>query len=361
MTARRPHTRFWVLATAMGLVMLTGAVAFFRLPLLDDLVGRERPEAPTRLQGLECLGRVDVEGGLLDLAPVRPGRVVAVSVRAGDVVSAGTVLLRLDEQPARLQVQTARAAQQTAQSHVALAEEAARVHPARVAGEQALARAALSRVSAAREELRRKERLHDKGLIGKEERAAARDEVRALEALAEAEEKRLEGLRGQDPGLQVQRAMAEVARAEALLAEAQYALEQCVVKAPAAGTVLRVRCGPGEVVSPQLAVIVFAPTRPHLVRAEVEQELIHLVAVGQPAVVRDEMNPEWSWKGRVVRISDWYADSPSIPRRMARFTDIPTVECLIALDPGHPPLRIGQRMTVFLGKAVPRPGTNLPQ
>jgi hypothetical protein len=34
---------------------------------------------------------------------------------------------------------------------------------------------------------------------------------------------------------------------------------------------------------------------------------------------------------------------------MARFTDIPTVECVIALDPGQPPLRIGQRMMVLIG------------
>jgi hypothetical protein len=68
------------------------------------------------------------------------------------------------------------------------------------------------------------------------------------------------------------------------------------------------------------------------------------------------MNADWSWKGRVTRVSDWYSDSPTIPRRMARFTDMPTVECVIALDPGHPPLRIGQRMTVLLGKATATPG-----
>ena len=59
--------------------------------------------------------------------------------------------------------------------------------------------------------------------------------MKALESAAEAEEKRLVGLRGEDPGLRVKQAQAEVARAEALLAEANYALEQCVVTAPAAG------------------------------------------------------------------------------------------------------------------------------
>jgi multidrug resistance efflux pump len=353
MTARRPRTWFWLLAAAVVLAGLTGAAGVIRLPALDRLLGRERPDSgPAALEGVECLGRVDVDGGLLELAPVRPGRVVAVPVREGEEVSAGKVLLRLDEQPARLQVQTAQAALQTAQAQVAVAQESARLHPARVAGQESLAAAAKSRWSAGREELVRKERLHDQGLISKEERASARDEVKALEAMAAAEEKRLAGLKDENPRLRVEQARAEVARAQALLAEARYGLEQCVVSAPAAGSVLRVRCGAGEVVSPQQAVLVFAPARPRLVRAEVEQELIHLVAVGQPAVVRDEMNADWSWKGRVTRVSDWYSDSPTIPRRMARFTDMPTVECVIALDPGHPPVRIGQRMTVLLGKAT---------
>lgn len=356
MKGRRPRTIFWLLVAAAGLLALTGAAGVFHLPPFDGLFGREQAEPPTRLQVVECLGRVDVEGGLLDLAPVRPGRVVAVPVHEGETVSGGAVLLRLDEEPARLQVQVARSALSVAQVQLALAEELVRTKPARVAGQEALARAAQSRVSAAREGLRAKQRLHDQGLLGKEEIASARDEVKVLEATAEAEAKRLEDLRDQDLSLRVQQAKAEEARAQALVAEAQYGLEQCVVTAPMNGSVLRVRCGVGEVVSPQVAVIVLAPARPRLVRAEVEQELIHLVAVGQPAVVRDEMNPDLSWTGHVSRISDWYSDNPSIPRRMARFTDIPTVECLIALDPGHPPLRIGQRMTVVLGKAAPNPG-----
>jgi multidrug resistance efflux pump len=353
MKAFRFRTLVLLLAVAGVLVGLSGAAGVFRQPLALFGGGQPAPDRPG-LQGVECLGRVDVEGGLLELAPVRSGRVVAVNVREGEAVTAGAVLLRLDEQPAQLLVQQARAAQQAAQSQVNLAEEAVRMHPSRVASQEALARAAGSRVSAAREEMNRKERLFDRGLIGTEEEAAARHEVKTLESLAEAEEKQVEGLRGENPHLRVQQARAELARQEALLAEALYALEQCVVRAPTAGRVLRLRCSAGEVVSPQLAVIVFAPAVPLIVRAEVEQEMIHRVEVGQLAVVRDEMNPKRSCTGRVVRVSDWYSDSPTIPRRMARFTDIPTVECVIALDPDHPPLRIGQRMTVLLEGSADR-------
>jgi HlyD family secretion protein len=347
MRAFRPRTWIWLSALAVLPVGLSGA-GVLRGPAA--LFGCKPPDTERAgRSGVGCLGRVDVEGGLLELAPVRSGRVVAVSVHEGEAVSAGAVLLQLDEQPARLLVQQARAAQQVAEAQFALAEETARLHASRVAGQEALARAARSRVAAAREQMERTERLFDKGLVGKEERVAAQQEVRTLESLAEAEEKRLEALHGENPRLRIEQARAERARQEALLAEAQYTREQCVVTAPTAGSVLRLRCSAGEVISPQQAVIVFAPARPRIVRVEVEQELIHQVEIGQLAVVRDEMNPERSWSGRVVRVSDWYSDSPTIPRRMARFTDIPTVECVIALDPGHAPLRIGQRMTVLLG------------
>jgi multidrug resistance efflux pump len=348
MNVFRSRTLVWLLAVVVVLVGLGGAASVFRQPLALFGYGPQHPER-LGLQGVECLGRVDIEGGLIELAPVRSGQVVAVNVHEGEEVSAGAVLLRLDEQPAQLLVQQARAAQQAAQAQVALAEEAVRTHAFRLASQEALARAARNRVPVACEQMRRKERLFERGLIDTEEMAAARQEVKTLESLAEAEEKRVEGLRGEDPHLRVQQARAELARQEALLAEACYALEQCVVKAPAAGSVLRLRCSAGEVISPQQAVIVFAPAQPRIIRVEVEQELMHRVEVGQTAVVRDEMNPERSWNGRLVRVSDWFSDRPTIPRRMARLTDIPTVECVIALEPGQSPLRIGQRMTVLLG------------
>jgi multidrug resistance efflux pump len=348
MKAFRFRTLVWLLAVTVVLVGLSGAAGVFRQPLALFGGGPQHPAQPG-LQGVECLGRVDVEGGLLELAPVRSGRVVAVSVREGEAVSAGAVLLRLDERPAQLLVQQARAAKQAAQIQVALAEETVRTHAFRLAIQEALARAARNRVPAAREQMERSERLFDRGLIDREEKAAAQHEVKSLESLAEAEGKRVESLRGESPHLRVQQTRAELARQEALLAEACYALEQCVVKAPSAGSVLRLRCSAGEVVSPQLPVIVLAPARPRIIRVEVEQELMRRIKVGQAAVVRDEMNPEQFWQGRLVRVSDWYSDRPTIPRRMARFTDIPTVECVIALDPGQSPLRIGQRMTVLLG------------
>src|SRR5258708_36814839 len=50
------------------------------------------------------IGLVDVEEGIMPLFPVQSGRVVAVSVKEGQDVSAGSVLLRQDDRLAKLTI-----------------------------------------------------------------------------------------------------------------------------------------------------------------------------------------------------------------------------------------------------------------
>jgi multidrug efflux pump subunit AcrA (membrane-fusion protein) len=349
MNTSRFRLRSWLLAAGVLLVGLTGlGIYFYQFPP-EGSSREEPPKPPPPLQGVECLGRVDVEGGLLDLGCVRIGRVVEVPVRPETDVSAGTVLLRLDDQAARLQLKQSQAALQAAQAQLKQAEETARLQPDRVAVQEALYSAAQKRMATAREEVRRMQQLADQALISKEEVTGARDLLEELQSVAQAGEKMLSASRQQNSALPVELARADVARAQAVVDQAQDALEQCSLRAPEAGRVLKVRTGPGEVVGPQKPAILFAPARPRIVRAEVEQEFIGQVEVGQPAQVRDELNPGESWPGHVTRIADWYSPS-SIPQAMQRFSDVSTAECLITLDPGHPPLRIGRRMTVLIGK-----------
>src|SRR5207244_314359 len=60
-------------------------------------------------QSLVCFGHVDLEQGVAALYPLLPGRVTKVEVRETEAVRAGTVLLRLDDQLARLRVKQAAA------------------------------------------------------------------------------------------------------------------------------------------------------------------------------------------------------------------------------------------------------------
>ena len=127
------------------------------------------------------------------------------------------------------------------------------------------------------------------------------------------------------------------------------------LKAPHAGTVLRVAVAAGEVVGGPSGkpAVLFCPNRPLVVRVEVEQEFLGRIVVGRPAHVEDEVNSSNVWGGRVTRIAGWYSQRRTILAKPGQFKDVPTVECLIALDPGHPPCRIGQRVQVRIGSLLP--------
>jgi multidrug resistance efflux pump len=296
-----------------------------------------------------CLGRVDVEGGLAHLAPARPGRVAEVLVRDDDSVAAGAVLLRLDSGQARQDVEAARAALALAQTRLAQAEQEARQHAPRLQQLRASLDAARHRLADGRIRLRRAESLLRTDLAKDTDVEAAREQVAELAAAVESAEGRLAEMKAVDPELAVEAARQEVRAVRARLAGLEHVLADHELRAPCAGRVLAVEVRPGEVLGAPGATgsLLFCPDRPLVVCAEVEQELLDRVAVGLPARLRKEGRPGPSWSGEVISVGGLFQ------RRQHRtdptqLSDVPTVECRIRLDPGHPPLRIGERVTVSI-------------
>ena len=303
------------------------------------------------LPGVVCFGHVDLAHGITALYPAHPGRVSEVPVAEGDEVAAGTVLFRLEDRLPRVQVEEAKAAVLAARTQLVQAHEAAGQHQARIAQLQA-AIEALEHRRAAAEQLRSyKEDIREH--ISKKDLNVAAEQVKEVAALLKAEQQKLKELRLHDPAVGVRRAEAEVAVVQARLAQAQEILEQCTVKAPSAGTVLRILVNPGEMLASagQGPAVQFCPNGPRLVRAEVEQEFAGCVKLGQKAVVEDDRKAGTTWHGKVIHVSDWYTQRRSVMQEPLQVNDVRTLECLIALDPGQPPLRIGQRVRVRIGTA----------
>jgi multidrug resistance efflux pump len=135
------------------------------------------------------------------------------------------------------------------------------------------------------------------------------------------------------------------------LKEAQRAVEECLVVAPASGTVLRILVSPGDIVGsqPRQPAIQFCPDGPRVIRAEIPQEFARRVTVGQAVSAQDDTTEEAAtWTGRVARLSDWFTQRRAVVQEPLEKNDVRTLECLITLDPGQPPLRIGQRMRVTI-------------
>ncbi len=208
------------------------------------------------------------------------------------------------------------------------------------------------RLSAARRQVDRQQKLVKDNLADRKDLDISEDHVHELEALLRAEEKRLDDLKRQDSKDDIRRAEKEVEAMKARLEQAQYALDECLLKAPRRGTVLRLLVGPGDVLGSQSKqpAVQFAAEGPQIVRADVEQEFIGRVALGESATVQDETNLNREWKGKVERIADWVTQRRSVMQGPLDFSDVRTVEVILTLDSGQPPLRIGQRVRVRIGQ-----------
>ena len=135
------------------------------------------------------------------------------------------------------------------------------------------------------------------------------------------------------------------------LREARLAVEECHLRAPRPGTVLRILVGPGDVIGiqPGQPALLFAADGPQVVRATVEQEFAHRIQQGAPALVRDEADPTARWRGRVGRIASWYSQRRTVLHDPSQLSDVRTLECEILLEREQPALRLGQSVRVSIG------------
>lgn len=313
-----------------------------------------KPTGPLSGPGLAdldvvCSGRVDGLNPSISLEPSLPGRVQVLDVKEGEEVPAGKVLFQLDDSTAKLRVEEADATLAAANAELDAAKTDAKLQPGRIDAETAVVAACAARVEAGRlmQEQRKAQQSFTK--VTPAELAAGEAEVRQLEQLEAAEKERLKELKAADPNIKIRIAEARVAAATVMVKASKKALEDCAMKAPSAGTVLRVQTSVGEAVSPAgfQPPIIFRPAGPLVVRAELEQEFLGRVKPGMKALIRDETRPDSpTWNGKLTRISGWVARRRSIVLEPGELNDVRTVECLVTLDPAQEALLVGQRVRV---------------
>lgn len=349
------HSRLWVAAVIVLAVATVGAnwFLYFRDSGHQARLATESPEEQdaTRAQ-VVCFGHVDVEYGVQSLYPLQPGRVKEVLVHDAARVKAGKALLEMDDRNAKNVLREADADLKAAVAQREQARTGREQHEAKGEQQEAAVKAARSRHSAAKNVLARKKQLQKANQISAEEVQAAADQVDEAKAGLDAELAKKAELDLVKPQLALDRAEADVLAKEARRDQAQQAVDECTLKAPADGEVLRVLVGPGDVLGsqPKQPAILFCPKKPMLIRAEVSQEFAGRVRVGQPARIQDDTDATQTWKGKVVRVSRWYTHRRSIMQEPLQLNDVRTLECIVAFDDPDPPvIRIGQRMRISIG------------
>lgn len=274
------------------------------------------PDATQASQWLAVArGKVDVQGGMVQIAARTDGVVEAVAVQQGDTVKAGQVLAQLDPRAAKIQLATAQAGVAQAKAQLAASEvslQQARQRAPRIA--------AAAKAGAATGEAAEQARAAVASLLAKQSAASA-----AL----------------------------DISRQQ--LASAQLNLDATRLRAPVAGSVVMRRITIGQSVAAASGQPLFEllPERPHIVHAQIDVDTAGAIRPGMQAeVVRDAgTGPVYqatvTWVGQVLQPAGLTQD----PLERALAND---VDCTLELAPakaGEAPLRIGQRVLV----RFPRP------
>ncbi|MEO9078492.1 MAG: HlyD family efflux transporter periplasmic adaptor subunit [Rhodanobacter sp.] len=251
-------------------------------------------------------GRVDIEGGLLALSMPRDGTLAKVAVREGDHVTQGQLLARLDTRSSTLAVDAAQARLEQAQAQWKLL---------------GVKRAAATQ---------RAQRLVAAAAAGAGDGQSADD---AREAAAQLDAEQLS-------------AKAAQAIASQQLDEARYELQQRSLLAPFNADVVHVSAQPGATVSASTgALFTLLPSKPRIVRAELNESFVGTIKPGMHAEVSANSDSgAVRWGAHVLRLGQVYGpatleNDPQV-RANAR-----TVECVLAFDQPQN-LRIGQRVVV---------------
>jgi HlyD family secretion protein len=247
-------------------------------------------------------GQVEPWSGEIKIAAAMGGRIRDVLAHANDKVFAGQLLIRLDDEEARAQVEKAQA---RVAMHKKIRNDAG---ASGLAGQRRRAEDAAADAESAVVEARA---VLDQAVGGSDAANPPANINSARQALARAQD-RLKQRQSELQRLVTQANMPlptqsegqlQASRAELTAAWAE--LEKTKIRASIDGTVLKMNAKPGEVAgaSPQQPLLTLGDVSALRVRAELDEHDLGVVAVGQSAVVRTDAFPGKEFAGKVSSIA----------------------------------------------------------
>jgi HlyD family secretion protein len=277
-------------------------------PAESDAAAAQEVETP---YAAIAAGKVDIEGGLVDVAARAPGIIHEVLVQEGDRVKQDQILARQDDEDARLGRDRVAAQLRQARAQIAILE---------------------IQVEAASREAARLSRLLAQNAVSSQAVDQALDAQRQASAQLEAQR-------------------AAVSLVQAQLAEADYQVELHVVRAPADGRIVRRYANPGSGASTLQVTPLFQlqPDTQRIVRAEVEERSLAEVFAGQAVEIVPESDQDAAFPGVVVRMAEVMGSRKLRSDDPSERTDERVVE--VVVDAESAPVLVGQRVFVkFLKK-----------
>lgn len=335
---------------AAGAAMLLFAVFHVARTSSDDSIAPP-PFSPLRNpfpHTLAASGIVEARTGNLAIGSPRPGIVAEVLVEAGQKVSEGQPLFRLDDRTLQAELRTHQAHLATAKAQLARLEQsplqdevvasAARVGEAR-------ANLTRQRIGLKREQGFLRRELGNQLQV--EELRAAVAAARERLAQAEAADRMLRS--GPTPAEKaVLRAAA--AEAEAAVAQAKTELGRLTVCSPIEGIILRVNVHTGESVGTQsdMPPVVLGKGPPYHLRVEIDEVQISSFRPDASASAVPRGRNEPSLNLRLVRVEPLVVSRRSFTDDLRERIDSRVLQVIYEPQEGTPSLHVGQRLDVFI-------------
>jgi HlyD family secretion protein len=342
----KPRHIVFSTALIIGIASSAAAVSLMRSGNAT-LSASESKLIPATSRRIAALGRIEPMAEDRDIAAVITGKIKAVNVDEGDWVTAGQIVAELesDDMQARLMAAEARVKLREAELQRLLngaRQEERDEARAQVAGADAA-------LFLAKQNVGRRERLAEKGIVSTEHMDETRSAMAGAEARKAIQLRRLELLLLPPRPEDVAKAQAEVAVARADAAEAKANLAKTLIRSPIDGVVLRRYRLAGETVSNQMPmpIVRIGDTRHLRARVEVDETDIAHVAVGQRAYVTADGYGEQRFWGTVNRVGSMMGRKRLKSDDPAERIDTKAIEVLVDLD-GNPSLPIGLRVDTFI-------------
>ncbi len=306
----------------------------------DSSIGRSQWAA-------SATGRIEPKDGEVRIDAEAPGKIVEVLVETNDVVKAGDLLVRLDDEElftkllaAEAEVLVREREREEEPAEKGVHTDMRKAEDAVAAAERALFKARLT----FDETYRKFKAGNGNADVVTSVRADIASAEDALKKAREAQQELID--KGGLPLPTRLESGLTIARSDLSLVE--QAIEKTRIRAPADGTVLNVWAKAGELAepNPQTALVLFGDLTGLRVRAEVEERDVVNIRVGQRVVVRADAFPDRDFEGVVTSVAPALGPPRIHSRGPRRPNDVEVLEVLATLD-GQPPLLTGMRVDTF--------------
>ncbi|CAB3395512.1 efflux RND transporter periplasmic adaptor subunit [Kyrpidia spormannii] len=240
---------------------------------------------------------------LTNVAPKQSGKVVQVLVQVGDMVKAGQPLIRLDTSDLESQLRQQQASLQVARAQLDKAKSDAQNSSSQASSALSQAQIALQD---AQTTYNRTKSLFDAGAASQQELDQASTALQTKQAAYDAALQQYRtAAPGGDPMNQdsIKVAQAQVAQAEAAVANIQHQIDQMTVAAPVGGVVASRAVEVGEYASPGASAVTIAQTDPVKLTVQVPETAVNEVKPGMGVRVDVQSAGVTGLKGTLARIS----------------------------------------------------------